>query len=921
MNRKLLAVIGLVLALGAALSWFLWIRGGDGASKPRAGTGVGSGATSTLPRPGAGGGSDGDPAAASGRQAGGWDVDPVGALPLEGQVLDDQDQPVAGAEVVLASTPRRTTTSEDDGTFVFDKLVSRTYALSARAGDLVGGPVMHRLSGKSGPAVLRLRRGATLEVTVLDERKAPVVGAQLELRDAVVQTASTDATGRASFRGVSPGWAQVVARAAGYAPAFAGTPISTSAASASLTLVVHKGAAVSGRVVDESGAPVVGAKVMVEAVGRGWQLGDLDRDSQTTSAQGEFTFPAVAAGTHRFVAQHPELAPGASSPQTVDGTTPLRGVEIKLGAGGTISGVVVGTDQAPVANATVRLAPRQDEGGSMYGWGRGGRQIVCDEAGAFTIRGLARAGYRLQAESDQASSKLVDADLTSTDKVTDLRLVLDVTGEIAGIVVDSAGEPVAEASVTALPDFWAGGDLDRASVGGFSTDTTDGGGQFRIRGLADGAYRVWAYRGTGGNWWGQKGTPAKVGDTTLRIVLPAPGKLVGKIAIDPDGRAPALASASIGWEAPAPVVGGEFELSELAPGSYDLTLRGPEFPELVRRDLKVTSGKTTNLGTIRVKPGRRVVGKVVDGRGNPVAGARIQLGKFLVSDGAATGQDQDAVTEMMGIRVASSGADGGFVLVGVSEQAAKLVAEHPDAGRSLSVDIPAGATAPPELTVTLRGFGAIAGKVTRKGQPVGGGFVSASPRGAESKLVFVQTGADGSYVVEKVPEGPTRLTAGGAAGGGTGMGAVGTVDVEVVAGQRVSADIALPVGDLSLEVTVKARPGERIDAAQVFVLRGQAAVKTGKDLMDAFTQGSGQISGMAFAMGPKPAAFAELLPGQVSICTIPITGDMSDPQFSARLQRHTDTLAVHCALRDLPASPKAQTFVHEVPQMAPLPAD
>src|SRR3954467_2544785 len=50
------------------------------------------------------------------------DVDPEGPLRLEGQVLDSEGKGVGGAEVWLGSVPARTTRTEDDGAFSFDKL-------------------------------------------------------------------------------------------------------------------------------------------------------------------------------------------------------------------------------------------------------------------------------------------------------------------------------------------------------------------------------------------------------------------------------------------------------------------------------------------------------------------------------------------------------------------------------------------------------------------------------------------------------------------------------------------------------------------------------------------------------------------------------------------------------------------------------
>src|SRR5690348_1719219 len=61
------------------------------------------------------------------------DDDPKGTLRLEGQVVDADDHPVAGATVVIGSNPPRTATTEADGAFAFDALVPRAYQVLARA--------------------------------------------------------------------------------------------------------------------------------------------------------------------------------------------------------------------------------------------------------------------------------------------------------------------------------------------------------------------------------------------------------------------------------------------------------------------------------------------------------------------------------------------------------------------------------------------------------------------------------------------------------------------------------------------------------------------------------------------------------------------------------------------------------------------
>ena len=130
---------------------------------------------------------------------------------LEGVVLDERDQPVAGAEVWVSSAPPRRMQTEADGTFAFDKLLGRTYAVGARAGDLVGGPVSTRAAADAEPVVIRLRPGALVKVTVTDAATTkPVAGAAVTLADALESSAVTDGSGVAVIHGVGAGWLSAV---------------------------------------------------------------------------------------------------------------------------------------------------------------------------------------------------------------------------------------------------------------------------------------------------------------------------------------------------------------------------------------------------------------------------------------------------------------------------------------------------------------------------------------------------------------------------------------------------------------------------------------------------------------------------------------------------------------------------------------
>lgn len=66
------------------------------------------------------------------------------------------------------------------------QLVSRSPCTRGRQGghsDLIGGPLVIRLTGDSGPVVVRIARGAALAVHVMDDRGAAVPAATVALVD------------------------------------------------------------------------------------------------------------------------------------------------------------------------------------------------------------------------------------------------------------------------------------------------------------------------------------------------------------------------------------------------------------------------------------------------------------------------------------------------------------------------------------------------------------------------------------------------------------------------------------------------------------------------------------------------------------------------------------------------------------------
>ena len=838
------------------------------------------------------------------------DIDPEGPLRLEGQVVDGDGHGVGKAEVTLESVPPRTTTTEDDGTFAFDKLVGRTYEIAATSGDLIGGPVSYKLTAGSDPVVVRMGAGAAIEVTVNDEKGQAIANAQVSVPEPVKREGKTDDKGHATVKGVKPGWVSVEASAPGYATGSNFTSVGSAGATGKLAITLRKGAGVSGRVVDEAGAPL--AKVRVVAGDpNGWSR---DRGEQVTNDKGEFAFPALAPGGHVLSATDGEHAPAQSTPVTVKADRAVTGVVITMKAGAVAAGIVVDADGKPVPYATVRIT-----GKGVEMWRQASRQATTDQKGKFELRGLARVKLVARAESDVAASKLTDLDFTAKASDRELRLVLDVTGTISGVVVDDTGKPVPEVQVNAFPDVFAGQQLDGLALAGMSSATTDGAGAFALHGLPDGSYRLWAARRAVSfdESWGKKSTPAKSGDKNVKITLGAPGTLVGKLALE-TGAAPKLAYVELSQRSATPAnATGTFEIQDLEPGPYDLHVFGPEFAETIKHDIKIEPGKTTDLGTVTVVRGRKLVGKVVDGSGAPVAGAKVKLAEMLFT--AANDNNEDSTQsweDMSGIRTTTSDQDGSFAIAGVPQKGTTVQADQPDRGRSLATSVPEGTQDPPPITLVLHGYGSIVGKVTKKGQPLPNATVSDAAKGGVAQAAFAQTAADGTFEMDKVPEGAHVLTAMEA--GMMSMRAT-NVTVQVVAGQQAQANIDIPVGTISLSVNIQPLPGNEVDAAQVFLLDGTQSITNAKQIMDGFFQTG--VHGMKFWLGATkaPVAFDELTAGTYTVCSVPITGNMSDPTFMQRVDENKQTLKVYCKLAPVAASPNQQTVSQDLPAMTPLP--
>jgi hypothetical protein len=225
---------------------------------------------------------------------------------------------------------------------------------------------------------------------------------------------------------------------------------------------------------------------------------------------------------------------------------------------------------------------------------------------------------------------------------------------------------------------------------------------------------------------------------------------------------------------------GRFRLEPLRAGSLELSVTAPGYLPFRTAPIELEEGGEYRGLVVALERGLELGGRVVDGAGAPVPGARVVpldgRGRPLGPTGA--GRDDLPPTRLLGDllqlapldlsvglgllgeRGASTDAEGRFLLRGLPAGTLRLLATErghaPTEGPT--VELAAGAPAAP-VEIVLRRGGSLVGRVLdRFGEPVAGALVfAATPpernRGGRGGLYQGRSGADGRYAIEAMAPG------------------------------------------------------------------------------------------------------------------------------------------------------------------------
>ena len=643
---------------------------------------------------------------------------------------------------------------------------------------------------------LTLGAPTTLHGEVVDAKGRPVAGAivrvlrdqsrrssfdarralfELQNEEGHLAESRAEGTGQFAIRDLPPGRYVLRASAAGYATTFRRDVLVTvDENSSAVRVVMDAGAGLEGRVLDEAGRGIGGARVIAVAI-PGLNLTRLDRVEVRADEDGHYLLDTLIPGMGYGVEAWGEgYAPtGRMYLPLPAGITHL---DWRLKPSGRIEGRVVDAETgAGVAGCRVMVLAGPLMGASPV-------STTTDESGAFALTHVNAGPVLLFSATAEGYQSLDEFDMAA---VRGLRVTAGETlwvdwqvragGAVEGRVVSDAGGAVPYASV-ALVDR----DRGRQRWTGEITGLTDAQGRYRLLGVRVGTYdvRVVAsgYAPPTESEVTQVEMVAALGVVTRDVVLRRGGVLEGTVNA-PDGAA--VRGARVELDA-ADGTTHRDSLRDLtavsaANGAFRIAGVPPGVEVLVRADhdtwvhsepmpVRLTPGGTRKV-TLRLREGAKLPGRVVDVRGAAVAEARVRWGSV---EGVRERDLRDSFNAdaHLGARVLRTDADGRFLVEGLAPGALLLKVEQDGYAAWYRRDVPIeGEGLQPALTVELTSTLTIQGRVRSEG--TGGAipraFVYARERGpgegqAEDPgrvqaVVSAETDAQGRYVLSQVPPG------------------------------------------------------------------------------------------------------------------------------------------------------------------------
>jgi len=467
------------------------------------------------------------------------------------------------------------------------------------------------------------------------------------------------------------------------------------------------------------------------------------------------------------------------------------------------------TTKAPISDAEVWVktavqdgfliaAPGLEDGvmvrANQYG------QYRCEglpQGKPLTIKALAR-GY--------SAAKLDNVTIAANETSHTENIELGKGFEIEGQVFDEKGNPIRDATITAVPYS----DLHPTD----NKARSDKGGRFAILGLSEGQYTVTAQAAG----YVERPTQAvKAGTNDLRIMLEKQGSILLTVrqhsgrpvtSYRVDVRTYFEGQETFGKFSKVPAVEvrnkhGRYELSGLDPAGYVVEINALNFAKTYSEPFSIVEGQTDPIPvTVTMNEGGKLAGRVVGPDGKGIPGVKVKTLANNFQSNPFTDVFQSLIHVKITEDLRSTDSQGRFLFPMLTPGEYQLKFDHPAYTLKYKKDFKVEEGRTTDIgSVELSQGGAVAGTVFYAGRPVSQAKVTVSSSDPNAQLSVFETAftdKDGKFTIQRpLPPGDYKVQAQRTTGLSSPL--LGMVDlqrseqkIQVFAGQTRRVTIQIP---------------------------------------------------------------------------------------------------------------------------------
>ncbi len=676
-----------------------------------------------------------------------------------GTVIDSESgEPAPGVELTIGSGEniqiQHSTTSGEDGSFTANALADGAYWVRVEDETLAPAEAAPRFSiVDAAPVtdiVVRVTKGAAIAGTVRDiTTDQPVGGISLHAFNpdgmGRPQEGKSGDDGKYLLSGLTEGlYAISVTARDDYVELdgqnYRTVSVKLGETTDQIDFGVRPGVSLSGNVRNEEGEAVEGIGVHTSTMSEYYRT----ISSVTTDENGAFEIRGVMPQIQVTLGASGRgyAAPKVGPLDT--GESGLDGIEIVVGAGGSIAGVVVTPSGKPVPNAMVTVDSEEhwlDE------------PVMTDAEGAFTLANLAAGTYQLYAhEMSTMESGLEDkqdVNVARGQAVKGIRLVLGKAPEstISGTVTNVKGEPIKGAYINANTMMGEGHGYAESGADGTYEVAVDEGNTYRLDVAHD-------------SYSSQEREEVAAGERNVDIVLEGLGIVEGQVLDAVTGkpipRFEVAHTSGLSDSYDFQFLGyiafynedGQFRIDDVEAGEATIHVRATGYGPGSQQIADVQAGEANAGIQFQLQAGASIAGIVLDANGAPIQGARIHLGDstgfWLMSESL-----EDAA--------ATSDAEGRFTIDSLGSELAAISATHADyANATVEVALEPGKAV--QVEIVMAASGTVEGVVSADGIPVADQTVFVQTDNM-ADLQMATTDAKGFYSISGIAPGEVTLSA------------------------------------------------------------------------------------------------------------------------------------------------------------------